>query len=78
MIQTNTQTMLTDYQIRTKTNAYLADKGAPAWMKVRIVRGTYHIDNVGNLFAFASAAMVLQAATGMVFESMSISMARKK
>jgi len=70
--------MLTDTQIRQKTNAYLASKGLPNWVKVRIIRGTYHIDNIGNYFAFASAATILHQATGLMFESMTISMARRK
>jgi hypothetical protein len=67
---------LTIAQIKKTANAYLSSiEGLPVYVRVRVVRGTFHCDNFGSYF-LVSLAQMLRDQTGLRFTHMTASMAR--
>lgn len=64
-------------EVKRQVNAYLKEKKLPEWFKVRVVRGTYHLDNISEYFYLISLSQLLEQVTGLKFNHMTASMARR-
>lgn len=75
--ENKTETQINN-EIKKVVNAYIESKCLPKWFRLRVVRGTYHLDNIGEYFYLISLSQLLENLTGLKFEHMTNSMARLK